>query len=208
MNTLLLLALMPSALALDGNDYLHLTLADGLRVKGWFYEVEDGVLTVSGDGRLVDVSVPTIASVVRNGRPTPLSELLAEIAVEQQEIDAWRANPPPHPQAWMVASANVVCCGAGHAALGDWKGFATYAAVDALLLGTAAWSTFSDDGPGAALGVPLVGLDLFFHGYAAVEAVRTTRERRARLGLRPPRTVESALPRTQASTGLTDDPAD
>ena len=187
--------------AMSGNDYLYLVLADGIRVKGWYYETRDGVLTVSGEGRLVDVSVDSIASVVRNGQPWPLSELLAEVAIEQASEDAWRASPPPHPPGWLVVSGNMACCGLGHAALGDGKGFARYAILDAIFLGAAAFAVL--EGPGWGLAVPVIGLDVGFRMYASGDALRTTQRRRARLGLRPPRSADSALPRTTVSPGLT-----
>lgn len=196
------LAVATPARALTGNDYLYLTLADGLRVKGWFYESKDGVLTVSGDGRLIDVPIPAVAGVVKNGQLWPVSELLADTSRLQAKEDAWRADPPPHPPGWIVATGDVVCCGLGHAAMGDKKGFAMYAIADAVLLGTAAWAVL--DGPGWGLAVPVVGLDLLFRGYGAGDGVRETQRRRARLGLREPRRAEAALPRTSVSPRLTE----
>jgi len=192
--------------ALSGNDYLYLVMADGIRVKGWYYETKDGTLTLSGDSRLLDVRVDGIASVVRNGEPWPLTELLGEVAVEQAKEDAWRADPPPHPPAWVPITGNLVCCGLGHASIGDKKGFARYAIVDAIFLGAATWAVV--DGPGWGLAVPVVGLDVLFRGYAASDAMRTTQRRRARLGLREPRGADNALPRTSVSGGLTETPDD
>ena len=106
----------------------------------------------------------------------------------------------------VVATGDLVCCGLGHAALGDRRSVAVYAVADAIFLGTAAWAVV--DGPGWGLAVPVVGLDLLFRGYAAGEGVRETQRRRARLGLREPRRAEEALPRTTLSTGLTESPDD
>lgn len=204
---LLATALLASpAHALSGNDFLYLVLADGMRVKGWYYETRDGVLTLSGDSRLIEVPVSAVASVVRNGEPWPLTELLSDVAVEQAKEDAWRANPPPHPPGWLVVSGDVVCCGLGHLAIGDKKSFAKYALVDVVFLGTAAWAAI--DGPGWGLAVPIVGLDALFRGYAAGDALRTTQRRRARLGLREARGADNALPRTSVSGGLTETPDD
>ena len=196
------LAASTPAFALEGNDYLYLTLADGLRVKGWYYDAKDGVLTLSGEGRLMDVSVTAIAGVVKNGQPWALSELLADVDRIQAKEDAWRSDPPAHPPAWLVATGDAVCCGLGHAALGDKKGFAVYAVADVVFLSTATWAVL--DGPGWGLAVPVVGLDLLFRGYAAGQSVRETQRRRARLGLREPRRAEAAIPRTTVSTGLTE----
>jgi hypothetical protein len=190
--------------ALSGNDYLYLVLANGIRVKGWYYETQDGVLTLSGDSRLLDVDIRSVASVVRNGEPWLLNELLAELSVIQAEEDAWRADPPPHPSGWVPLSANLVCCGTGHSTIGDKKGFARYALVDAIFLGAATWAVV--DGPGWGLAVPVVGLDLLFRGYAGAEAMRITQRRRARLGLREPRGADNALPRTSVAGGLTETP--
>lgn len=208
MQSLLFAAAMvsSSAHALSGNDYLYLVMADGIRVKGWYYDTKDGVLTVSGDGRLLDVSVDAIASVVRNGEPWPLSELLADVAIEQAKEDAWRADPPPHPPGWVVVSGNMVCCGLGHASLGDGPGFARYAVLDAVLLGAAAFAVL--EGPGWGLAVPVIGLDIGFRMYASGDALRITQRRRARLGLRAPRSADAALPRTTVSPGLTETPDD
>ena len=51
--------------------------------------------------------------------------------------------------------------------------------------------------------MPVIGLDVGFRMYASGDALRTTQRRRARLGLRPPRSADSALPRTTVSPGLT-----
>jgi len=202
-SSLLVTALTLSpAHALSGNDFLYLVLADGMRVKGWFYETQDGVLTLSGDSRLIDVQVVAVASVVRNGEPWPLNELLAEVAVEQAREDAWRLAPPPHPPGWVAVGGNMLCCGLGHAAIGDRRGFVRYAVVDAIFLGAATWAVI--DGPGWGLAVPVVGLDLLFRGYAASDALRITQRRRARLGLREPRGADNALPRTSVTGGLTE----
>ncbi len=194
--------LSPPALALDGNDYLYLTLSDGLRVKGWYYGVQGEALTVSGDNRLVEVYLPSVASVVRNGQTWPLADFQKEVEAERSKVDAWLANPPPHPPGWVVGTGAMICCGLGQAALGDGKGFARYAIADAVFVGTATWAVL--DGPGWGLALPVGGLVVLFHGYAASEAIHETQKRRARLGLRPPVRADSALPRTSASSGLTE----
>ena len=100
----------------------------------------------------------------------------------------------------------MACCGLGHATLGDGSGFARYAVLDAVLLGAAAFAVL--EGPGWGLAVPVIGLDIGFRMYASGDALRITQRRRARLGLREPRSADSALPRTTVSPGLTETPDD
>ena len=71
--------------------------------------------------------------------------------------------------------------GAGHAAVGDWRGFWRYSLVEATILGVAGYNlALSQD---LSVLVPLAGLEVLFRSYAASEAVRITRKRRNKLGL-------------------------
>ncbi len=176
---LLVALLLPRrAAALDGNDSLVLQLAGGAEVRGWFYSVKDGVLTVSGENRFTPVPVSAVVGVQRDGAPLPLDVFHREVAQAQARLDAMRADPPPHPPAGVVIGASVLWAGAAPASVGNWKKAAAYSVVEGILVGTAAANV--SQGSGAVL-VPLLGLDVLFKGYAAGEAVRVTRRRRDRL---------------------------
>lgn len=175
---LLAVALGGPAHALDGNDALTLGLVGGARVEGWFYSSADGVLTVSANNTLQRVPLVSIVSVARDGEPLPMETFRGEVADQQNLLDAFRADPPPHPREGVVIGAAVLWAGAAPAAVGDWKKAAAYSLVEGVLVGTAIANI--NTGGGAVL-LPLAGLDLLFKGYAAGEAVRVTRRRRARL---------------------------
>jgi hypothetical protein len=166
---------------LDGNDALVLELVGGARVEGWYFSSADGVLTVSANNTFQRVPVVSIVGVERDGELLPMETFRAEVAEQQQRLDAFRADPPPHPSGGVVIGAAVLWAGAAPAAVGDWKKAAAYSLVEGVLVGTAIANINS--GGGAVL-LPLAGLDVLFKGYAAGEAVRVTRKRRARL--RPP----------------------
>ena len=167
-----------TAHALDGNDSLRLELAGGVEVEGWFYSCADGVLTLSGADTLRRVPIAGIVAVERDGEPLPLEVFRAEVADEQARLDAFRASPPPHPRPGVVVGAAVLWAGAAPAAVGDWKRAAGYSLVEGVIVGTALANI--NAGSGAVL-IPLAALDVLFKGYAAGEAVRVTRKRRARL---------------------------
>jgi hypothetical protein len=175
---LLAAALSGPAHALDGNDALRLQLAGGVEVEGWFYSCADGVLTVSGDNALQRIPLVSIVAVERDGEPLPMETFRAEAADQQARLDAFRADPPPHPPAGVVIGAAVLWAGAAPASVGDWKRAAGYSLVEGVLVGTAVANINSGS---AAVLVPLAALDVLFKGYAAGEAVRVTRKRRARL---------------------------
>lgn len=175
---LLAASLSGPAHALDGNDALTLQIVGGAEVEGWFYSCADGVLTVSGNNTLQRVPLVSIMAVERDGEPLPMQTFRAEVAEQQARLDSFRADPPPHPAPGVVIGASVLWAGAAPAAVGDWKKAAAYSLVEGVLVGTAIANINSGS---AAVLIPLAGLDVLFKGYAAGEAVRVTRKRRARL---------------------------
>jgi len=187
----LLLAALHSAdaHALDGNDALRVRLAGGAEIEGWYYACADGVLTLSGNDTLHRVPVVSVVSVERDGAPLAMQVFHAEVATEQATLDAFRADPPPHPRPGVVVGAAALWAGAAPAAVGDWKRAAGYSLVEGVIVGTALANI--NAGSGAVL-IPLAALDILFKGYAAGEAVRVTRKRRRRLR---PAAVEREAPR-------------
>jgi len=174
-----LLALASSvANALDGNDSLRVHLVGGAELEGWYYSCADGVLTLSGNDTLQRVPVVSVVAVERDGEPLSMQVFHSEVASEQALLDAFRADPPPHPRPSVVVGAAVLWAGAAPAAVGDWKRAAGYSLVEGVILGTALANI--NAGSGAVL-IPLAALDVLFKGYAAGEAVRVTRKRRRRL---------------------------
>jgi len=172
----LLLALCGPALALDGNDALTLELVGGARVEGWYVGVDGGTLRVSGDNRFTDVPVEQIVAAQRDGEPLPLAQLHAELDAAQRQLDALRADPPAHPAPVVVGGASLLYAGAGHAAMGEWKAAAGWAAIDTVVLGAAAWNLVGEKSvPGA---LPVLALDVIIKAAAAGDAARIARRRR------------------------------
>ena len=177
-------ALAGAAHALDGNDELVLELQGGARVEGWYVGVDRGVLRLSGHDRFADVPVSLVTRVTRDGAAMPLSLFLDEVSQAQADLDAFREHPPAHPPPLAVAGVSMLYAGAGHAALGDWKGAAGWAAVDTGILAVAAWNVWGDDRPAAAL--PALALSALIKAAAAGEAAHIARRRRRRMeGLGP-----------------------
>jgi hypothetical protein len=171
--------LTPPARAFDGNDELVVTLIGGAEFHGWYLKAEDGILVLSGDNRLVELPVAAIASVTRDGAEMPSAQLQAELAAAQAAVDAYRSDPPPHPPVGVVVGLSMVWGGAGHAALGDWRTLAGYSVVEGALLGTGALNLSQGGSPGVL--ISLGAVDLLFRAYAAADAARIAKGRRARL---------------------------
>lgn len=170
------LCMPTAALALDGNDELTLTLVGGASLTGWFVGVDQGVLRVSGDNRFTDVALDQVLAVRRDGEEMALQDFLVEAAEAQARLEALRADPPSTPPPALVGGASMLYAGAGHAALGEWKGAATWALVDSVILSAAAYNLFVEDSIPAA--IPVLALDLLIKGAAAGDAARIARRRR------------------------------
>lgn len=168
-----------SALALDGNDALVLALEGGAVVQGWYVGIDDGVLRLSGDNRFTDVPLDQVVGVQRDGQPLDLSVFHAEAASAQAELEALRADPPRVAPPAVAFGASLVWAGAGHAAVGDWRAGAGWAAVDLVLLGAAAYTLGVQRSSGAA--IPIVAIDLLVRAAAAGDAARLSRRERRRL---------------------------
>lgn len=179
LSVVMLLAAPRPAAALDGNDELTLALHGGAIVTGWYVGVDAGVLRLSGNNRFTNVPLDQVQAVQRDGEPVELALFLAEAAQAQAALDALRADPPRTAPPAVAFGASLVWAGAGHAAAGDWKGAAGWAAVDAVLLGAAAWNLGAERSMGAAL--PIFAIDLLVRGVAAGDAARIARRERRRL---------------------------
>jgi hypothetical protein len=115
-----LLALAASAaMAFDGNDELVVALVGGAELRGWYLRAEDGVLVLSGENRFTEVPIAAIAGITRDGEVMERSAWQAELGAAQAALDAWRADPPPHPPVPVVVGLSLAWGGAGHAALGE-----------------------------------------------------------------------------------------
>lgn len=173
------LATPRAAAALDGNDELLLQLDGGAVVTGWYVGVDGGVLRLSGDNRFTDIPVDQVIAVQRDGEPLDLEDFQAEVTDAQALLDALRADPPATPPPAVAFTTSLLWAGAGHATMGEWKGAAAWAAIDATLLAAAAWNLFGEKSLGAA--VPVLALDVLVRGVAAGDAARIARRRRRQL---------------------------
>ncbi len=169
-----------SAQAFDGNDALRVTVVGGDVVEGWYVSAVDGLLVLSGNNQFYEVPLPAIQTIVRDGELLDPLTVQAELASAQATMDAFRADPPPHPHPAAVIGASMLFAGAGHAMVGEWKPVAGYAAVELVLLGTAAWNVRNRT---YAVLVPLGLLEMVVRGYSASEAAAITRSRRRKLSL-------------------------
>ncbi len=183
-----------TAWAIGGNDRFSITLSTGEQVQGWYYDLRDDRLLLSGDNRVVDVPLSLVAQVDMNDQPISVAELMQELEGVRALRNALLADPPPHPRSGVAIALSLGWAGAGHAALGDWKSFAGYSLVEAALLGTGAYNLARGSRPGVL--IPITALDILFKGYAASDSGRIARGRRAQLGLRhdvPPSQLEQGL---------------
>lgn len=174
------LLLAGQAWAIDGNDRLELVLTTGERVDGWFYRYEQGQLVLSGEGRLVSVWEGALGSVLRNGAPLSHEALHLELVEAEARVSTAAAGPTPHPA--VVTAASAVWAGAGPALLGDRRQAVWLSVAEAALLTGAAYGAFSAESWNVI--VPMVGVDLALHGWAARDARRralTLRRRQAGL---------------------------
>lgn len=177
---LLLLALSPrAARALDGNDELALELQGGEVVTGWYVGVDRGMIRLSGNNRFTDVPLDLVVAVARDRQPLPLQDFLVEAEQSQAALDAFRADPPPHPPPAVPFATSFLYAGAGHFTVGDWKGGAAFAALDTVVLGAAAWTLFGEESIPAT--VPVLVLDLIIKAAAAGDASRISKRRRRQL---------------------------
>ncbi|MFM2245934.1 MAG: hypothetical protein RL071_2008 [Pseudomonadota bacterium] len=179
------LLLVGQAWAIDGNDRLQVVLSTGEQVEGWFYRYEDGQLVLSGEGRLVSVWEGALGSVVRNGAPMSRDALHLELIAAEARVRAAAAGPTPHPAA--VTAASVAWAGAGPALLGDRRQAIWLSVAEAALLTGAAYGAFSAESWNVI--VPMVGVDVALHGWAARDARRralTLRRRQAGLSAERP----------------------
>jgi hypothetical protein len=165
-----------AAWALGANDRLALTLSDNVRVEGWYYLTDAGVVVLSGDNRFQRVPVALVVGVERNGEPWGAAAFREEIAQAQAALDAYRADPPPHPAPGVVTGLGLVWAGLGHAALGQGGRALSLAALDATLLGVSIWQVRRGQG---AVALPLVAMDLTVRAWSARDAARTARRRNA-----------------------------
>ena len=176
--------LSPLAHAIDGNDELHLELATGESVSGWFYSSQAGELELTGANTHRIVPIFLVSGVVRDGEPLDLALFHSELLARELAYARFREHPPPHPAPSVAFGASLLWAGAGHAALGDWRSFALYSIVEAGLVGTATWAALGEGTQGTLL--PVAAVDLLFRGYAAGESARIARARRRALQSRSP----------------------
>ena len=166
--------MLPLAAALDGNDALNLTLTGDVEVSGWFLRAESDRVVISSETGIIEVPLVLVESVQRNGEPMGAAEFQLEIAEAWSLLEAFRADPPPHPHPAAAVGLSLLWAGGGHAALGDWRGFATYSVVETVLLSSIALNV--------AINNPqplpsLIALDVIFRGWSARESARVARRR-------------------------------
>ncbi len=175
----LALALALPAAALDVNDVLALTTADGDTVRGWYAGATPSAVLVTAAGETHAVLLDTVVAATRDGHPLALDRLASEHAAAWATEAAWLADPPPLPRPGATAAASLAWAGAGHAMLGDGAAAAGWAGLDLVLVGTATWALVGQEAWGPAISV--LAVDALVRGAAAGSASRRARRRRARM---------------------------
>lgn len=168
--------LLGCALALRASDALTLELAGGGEVSGTFVRAEAGAVVLRAAEGPVEVPRALVVAVSLNGEPWTVHALLVELDAAERERAALLADPPPSPPPALVAGLSLLWSGAGHAALGESRAAAGYAAADAVMIGAGALSLVNPRN--RATGVTIFALDLALRGYAAAEAAQLARSRR------------------------------
>lgn len=171
----MILLLLQTALALDGNDHLSVTLAGPVVVDGQYLRAEpDQVWLSTADGSITALPLVLVEAVVCNGEEMPLVVFQQEVSMAWQQTLSLAEGPTPHPIA--TAGTSLLLAGAGHALLGEWRVGAGYAVAEMIVLGTAVAMVAVDD----PRPLPsLLVLDGFLRVYAAQESARKARQRRA-----------------------------
>ena len=168
------LLLIPIAAALDGNDQLALTLTGGVEITGWFLRAEADRVVLSGDVGIVEVPVVLIESVMRNDEPMGEALFMGEVAEAWSLLEAFRADPPPHPHPAATFGLSLLWAGSGHAAIGDWRGFRNYSLIEGALLSSIALNVAVDN----PQPIPtLIALDVIFRVWSARESTLVARRR-------------------------------
>ncbi|MFT5681800.1 MAG: hypothetical protein ACI8RZ_002718 [Myxococcota bacterium] len=171
---MLALLLMPLASALDGNDSLDLTLTGDVEVSGWFLRAEADRVVISSEVGIVEVPLVLIESVSRNGEPMGAAAFAEELAEAWGLLEAFRADPPPHPAPAVTFGLSLLWAGSGHAAIGDWRGFTTYSIIEGVLLSSIALNVATSN----PQPIPsLIALDVIFKVWSARESTLVARRR-------------------------------
>lgn len=168
------LLLLPIASALDGNDQLTITLSGDVEVTGWFLRAEADRVVLSSDVGIVEVPVAIVESVIRNGEPMGEALFLAELSDAWSLLEAFRADPPPHPHPVATFGLSMLWAGSGHAAIGDWRGFRNYSIIEATMLSSIALNIAVDNPQPLPT---LIALDVIFRVWSARESTLVARRR-------------------------------
>ena len=170
----MLFLLMPLAAALDGNDELTLQLTGDVAVSGRFLRAEADRVVLSSQTGPVEVPTVLVESVQLNGEPMNHAVFMAELADAWAQLEAFRADPPPHPRPITTAGLSMLWSGAGHAALGDWKSARNYGIVEGVVLSSIALNVALEN----PQPIPsLIVVDMAFRVWSARESVRIARRR-------------------------------
>lgn len=155
---------------------MRLELSAGGEVSGSLIGWDSVQLQVLGPQGVTAVPLVLVARAELEGEIVEGAALGALLGPAPAPQDRPAGPPPP-----VVGVASALWPGTGQALLRQRGPALGYLAVDAVLLGGAAWMLLHERNAVAAL--PFIGLDLVIRGYSAAEAVEEARRRRARGGL-------------------------
>ncbi len=178
-----LLWMVGLAFALDVNDQLKLQLDGGEVIEGWFVRAEPAhiVIHVSALGASSRIPLAMLDTVEINGVEVSSQRFEADVQVAHEQWLQWRAAPPPHPSAGVVAFTSVLMAGSGHAWLGDWENAPGLLLADSIGMGVTAWELKNKQRLNVVFGA--VTVSAIMKLYAASNGARKARARRRKLGL-------------------------
>ena len=177
------LLLAGSAVAIDLNDHVRLTLDGGEAVDGYFYQAgPDSVVLTNAQGeRTTRVPLGIVATVQVNHEDVRLDAFMVEVRNEWKQWTTEALNPPAHPAPFAVALSSALVAGSGHGLLKQWDAAASMMVFDAACM-TLAGLELAGHGTGRVnvlLGSAAVSL--VFKSYAIADGTRSAKRIRRRM---------------------------
>ena len=169
------LLMVGSAMAIDLNDHVRLTLDGGEAVDGYFYQAgPDSVV-------LTNVPLGIVARVQVNDGDVPLDAFTLDVRNEWKQWTTEALNPPAHPAPVTVAIASALLAGSGHGLLKQWDEATSMMVIDAACM-TLAGLELAGHGTGRVdVLIGSAAVSLVFKSYAVSDGVRSAGRIRKRM---------------------------
>ena len=177
------LLMVGSAMAIDLNDHVRLTLDGGEAVDGYFYQAgPDSVVLTNDQGkRTTRVPLGIVARVQVNDGDVPLDAFTLDVRNEWKQWTTEALNPPAHPAPVTVAIASALLAGSGHGLLKQWDEATSMMVIDAACM-TLAGLELAGHGTGRVdVLIGSAAVSLVFKSYAMADGVRSADRIRKRM---------------------------